>query len=47
MADTLQFELVAPERLIFSGDVEMVVVPEAVPRAISACCRAIRSCFPP
>lgn len=27
MADTLQFELVAPERLIFSGDVEMVVVP--------------------
>ena len=29
MADTLQFELVAPERLIFSGDVEMVVVPGA------------------
>jgi F-type H+-transporting ATPase subunit epsilon len=27
MADTLQFELVAPEKLIFSGDVEMVVVP--------------------
>ncbi len=27
MAETLQFELVAPERLIFSGDVEMVVVP--------------------
>lgn len=27
MTDTLQFELVAPERLIFSGDVEMVVVP--------------------
>ena len=27
MAETLQFELVAPERLIFSGAVEMVVVP--------------------
>ncbi len=29
MADTLEFELVAPERLIFSGAVEMVVVPGA------------------
>ena len=29
MADTLQFELVAPERLVFSDDVEMVVVPGA------------------
>lgn len=27
MADTFQFELVAPERLIFSDQVEMVVVP--------------------
>lgn len=27
MTNTLQFELVAPERLIFTGDVEMVVVP--------------------
>ncbi len=29
MADTLEFELVAPERLIFSGSVEMVVIPGA------------------
>jgi len=27
MADTVQFELVAPEKLIFSDDVELVVVP--------------------
>ncbi|MBJ27029.1 MAG: ATP synthase F1 subunit epsilon [Alphaproteobacteria bacterium] len=27
MADTIQFELVAPENLIFTGDVELVVVP--------------------
>ncbi len=27
MADTIQFELVAPESLIFSDQVEMVVVP--------------------
>jgi len=29
MADTLQFELVAPERLIYSDQVELVVVPGA------------------
>lgn len=29
MADTIQLELVAPERLVFSGDVEFVVVPGA------------------
>lgn len=27
MADTVKFELVAPERLLFSADVESVVVP--------------------
>ena len=27
MADTVQFELVAPEQLIFTGDVELVVIP--------------------
>ena len=29
MADTFQFELVAPEKLIFSDDIEFVVVPGA------------------
>jgi F-type H+-transporting ATPase subunit epsilon len=29
MADTVQFELVSPERLLVSGPVEMVVVPGA------------------
>lgn len=29
MADKLHFELVSPERLLFSADVEMVVVPGA------------------
>jgi len=29
MADTIQLELVAPERLVFSGDVEFVVIPGA------------------
>ena len=29
MAETLQFELVSPERLVFSEPVEMVVVPGA------------------
>ena len=29
MADTFQFELVAPEKLIYSGDIEFVVVPGA------------------
>lgn len=27
MADTLRFELVAPERVLFSGDVEAVMLP--------------------
>jgi F-type H+-transporting ATPase subunit epsilon len=27
MADTIHFELVSPEKLLFSADVEMVVVP--------------------
>ena len=29
MADTFQFELVAPEKLIYSDDIEFVVVPGA------------------
>ena len=29
MADKLQFDLVSPERLLFSGEVDMVVVPGA------------------
>ena len=29
MVETVQFELVAPEKLIFTGEVELVVVPGA------------------
>jgi len=40
MPDRLEFELVTPERLLFSEAVEMVVVP--APKEISGCSRGTR-----
>jgi len=35
MAEKIHFDLVSPERMLLSEDVDMVTLP--VPRAISAC----------
>ena len=45
MADTVKFELVSPERLLFSADVESVVVPGT--EGDFGVLPAMRASFPP